>query len=119
THRRADRGARCPTTIPILRRCFERSRTPQPIRVCRSAAARQPVKWVALFVSWYNTEHRHSAIRYVAPDRRHTGTDVSILARPHALQPPPTTDARGAGLGKFESGHGCRTQSGAHGATLD
>jgi transposase InsO family protein len=27
-------------------------------------AARQ---WVAGFVSWYNTEHRHSAIRYVRP----------------------------------------------------
>lgn len=41
-------------------------------------AARQ---WVTRFVSWYNTEHRHSAIRYVTPDQRHAGADVAILAR--------------------------------------
>lgn len=45
-------------------------------------AARQ---WVARFVSWYNSEHRHSAIRYVTPDQRHTGADVAILARRRAL----------------------------------
>jgi transposase InsO family protein len=45
-------------------------------------AARQ---WVARFVSWYNTEHRHSAIRYVTPDQRHAGADVAILARRHRL----------------------------------
>jgi transposase InsO family protein len=45
-------------------------------------AARQ---WVARFVSWYNTEHRHSAIRYVTPDQRHTGADVAILARRRRL----------------------------------
>lgn len=45
-------------------------------------AARQ---WVARFVSWYNTVHRHSAIRYVAPDQRHTGADVAILARRRAV----------------------------------
>jgi putative transposase len=47
-----------------------------------SDSARQ---WVARFVSWYNTEHRHSAIRYVTPDQRHTGADVAILARRRAL----------------------------------
>jgi putative transposase len=41
-------------------------------------AARQ---WVARFVGWYNTEHRHSAIRYVTPDQRHAGVDIAILAR--------------------------------------
>jgi putative transposase len=45
-------------------------------------AARQ---WVARFVAWYNTEHRHSAIRYVTPDQRHSGTDVAILARRRVL----------------------------------
>lgn len=45
-------------------------------------AARQ---WVARFVTWYNTEHRHSAIRYVTPDQRHSGADVAILARRRAL----------------------------------
>ena len=42
-------------------------------------------RWVARFVSWYNREHRHSAIRYVTPDERHSGADVAILARRHAL----------------------------------
>jgi putative transposase len=41
--------------------------------------------WVARFVSWYNSEHRHSAIRYVTPDERHSGAEVAILARRHAL----------------------------------
>jgi putative transposase len=45
-------------------------------------AARQ---WVARFVRWYNTEHRHSAIRYVTPDQRHSGADVAILARRREL----------------------------------
>ena len=45
-------------------------------------AARQ---WVARFVSWYNTEHRHSAIRYVTPDQRHSGADGAILARRRVL----------------------------------
>jgi putative transposase len=45
-------------------------------------AARQ---WVAGFVAWYNTEHRHSAIRYVTPNQRHSGADVAILARRRVL----------------------------------
>ena len=36
-------------------------------------------RWVADFVSWYNNEHRHSAIRYVTPAQRHSGQDRSIL----------------------------------------
>lgn len=47
-----------------------------------SEAARQ---WVGRFVSWYNTEHRHSAIRYVTPDQRHAGADTGILARRRML----------------------------------
>lgn len=39
-------------------------------------AARQWVEW---FVSWYNTEHRHSAIRFVTPAERHAGRDIDIL----------------------------------------
>ena len=45
-------------------------------------AARQ---WVDRFVAWYNTEHRHSAIRYVTPDQRHAGAEVAILARRRRL----------------------------------
>jgi putative transposase len=45
-------------------------------------AARQ---WGAAFVHWYNLEHKHSGIRYVSPQQRHTGEDHAILAARHAL----------------------------------
>lgn len=37
-------------------------------------------EWTLKFVRWYNTEHRHSAIRHVTPEQRHNGTAQSILA---------------------------------------
>lgn len=37
-------------------------------------------QWGSNFVRWYNTEHRHSGIRYVTPAQRHTGEDEPILA---------------------------------------
>ena len=40
------------------------------------AAARA---WVAAFVRWYNTQHLHSAIRFVTPDARHAGRDIALL----------------------------------------
>ncbi len=36
-------------------------------------------RWVEGFVRWYNTEHRHSAIRFVTPDQRHDGREEQIL----------------------------------------
>lgn len=36
--------------------------------------------WVADFVRWYNTEHRHSGIRFVTPDERHHGREAAVLA---------------------------------------
>jgi len=41
----------------------------------------QTWQWVAGFVRWYNTEHLHSAIRFVTPDDRHFGRDREILAQ--------------------------------------
>lgn len=41
-------------------------------------AARQ---WVEGFVRWYNTEHRHSGIRFVTPQARHDGEEMVILNR--------------------------------------
>ncbi len=35
--------------------------------------------WVAGFVRWYNTEHLHSAIRFVTPEDRHAGQEGEIL----------------------------------------
>ena len=37
--------------------------------------------WVDRFVAWYNTEHRHSGIRFVTPRERHLGLDREILTR--------------------------------------
>ena len=42
------------------------------------AAARA---WVESFVQWYNSEHLHSAIRFVTPDARHFGLDLAQLAQ--------------------------------------
>ena len=42
-------------------------------------------EWVAKFVQWYNTEHRHSRIRFVTPEQRHRGEDTAILSARHAL----------------------------------
>jgi putative transposase len=41
--------------------------------------------WVQRFVSWYNSEHRHSGIRFVTPDERHFGREGELLARRDAL----------------------------------
>ncbi len=35
--------------------------------------------WVDWFASWYNDEHRHSAISFVTPTERHQGLDAEIL----------------------------------------
>ena len=41
--------------------------------------------WVLGFVRWYNLEHRHSGIKFVTPQERHTGADVEILKQREAL----------------------------------
>ncbi len=41
--------------------------------------------WTVFFVTWYNTEHRHSAIRFVTPDERHDRRDIAILAKRHRV----------------------------------
>lgn len=41
--------------------------------------------WVAAFVRWYNHDHRHSAIRFVTPEERHTGRDGALLQQRHAV----------------------------------
>ncbi len=38
-------------------------------------------QWVAAFATWYNTDHLHSAIRFVTPDDRHFGRQKDVLAR--------------------------------------
>lgn len=36
--------------------------------------------WVLKFTRWYNYEHKHSKLRFVTPEQRHTGQDKEILA---------------------------------------
>ncbi len=36
-------------------------------------------EWVDRFVTWYNQQHRHSAIRVVTPVQRHEGVEHAIL----------------------------------------
>lgn len=35
--------------------------------------------WMTAFVRWYNAEHRHSGIRFVTPEERHSGQDAALL----------------------------------------
>ncbi len=52
--------------------------------------------WVDGFVEWYNTEHLHSAIKFVTPEQRHTGKDVLLLAhRKQVYKQAPTVGALG------------------------
>jgi putative transposase len=53
-----------------------------PVRFESIEAARD---WTSRFVSWYNTEHRHSGIGYVTPDQRHRGLDSAIFLKREAV----------------------------------
>ena len=35
--------------------------------------------WTHAFVQWYNTEHKHSGLKFVTPEQRHTGQDTAIF----------------------------------------
>ena len=41
--------------------------------------------WVKAFVQWYNHEHRHSRIKFVTPQQRHSGEDIKLLKKRHTL----------------------------------
>jgi hypothetical protein len=45
----------------------------------------EATEWVGRFVQWYNTEHLHSAIRFVTPQSRHLGLDKAILDKRSAV----------------------------------
>jgi transposase InsO family protein len=49
------------------------------------ASAEAARDWVSGFVRWYNTEHRHSAIRFVTPEQRHRSEDRALLACRHQV----------------------------------
>jgi len=41
--------------------------------------------WVNSFVTWYNTVHLHSAIKFVTPEDRYCGRDADMLAARHRV----------------------------------
>ena len=49
-------------------------------------------EWVQKYMTWYNHEHRHSAIKFVSPAQRHAGEDREILAKRRALYEQARTD---------------------------
>ena len=51
----------------------------------RFASLNEARAWVERFVAWYNTEHRHSGIRFVTPEQRHRGQDKALLAKRHQV----------------------------------
>ncbi len=55
-----------------------KTRPRYPGRFASLAAAK---RWCEEFVTWYNDEHKHSAIGYVTPSQRHNGEAADILAK--------------------------------------
>lgn len=55
-----------------------KTRPRYPGRFASLAAAKL---WCEEFVTWYNDEHKHSAIGYVTPNQRHNGEAADILAK--------------------------------------
>jgi len=41
--------------------------------------------WMEKFVTWYNTEHLHSGLKFVTPHQRHTGEDKVLLQKRHQV----------------------------------
>ncbi|MGL5408993.1 MAG: integrase core domain-containing protein, partial [Shewanella sp.] len=41
--------------------------------------------WVHSFIRWYNTQHRHSGIKFVTPEQRHQGLDKPLLKQREAV----------------------------------
>ena len=77
----------------VFRTCKYRPDWPRSGFASKEAAQR----WVARFVAWYNTEHQHSAIRFVTPSARHLGQDCELLARRTQLY----TEAHAANPGRW------------------
>ena len=38
-------------------------------------------QWVSSFVDWYNHQHRHSGIKFVTPQQRHSGEAIAIYKK--------------------------------------
>lgn len=45
----------------------------------------QAREWVHNFVIWYNSAHRHSGLKFVSPNERHSGRDQQVMAKRKAV----------------------------------
>jgi len=70
-----------PYSESLFGTCKRRPNFPSGPFASRAAAT----AWVTEFVRWYNTEHRHSGIRYVTPAQRHNGESHALLAQREAV----------------------------------
>lgn len=61
--------------------------------------------WVHDFVQWYNHEHKHSGLKFVTPDQRHTGKDAAVIAKREAVYAAAKTQTRSVGVGIRVIGH--------------
>ena len=61
--------------------------------------------WVQSFARWYNSEHLHSAIRFVTPNARHAGHDHATLTNRANLYATARVQTRNAGQEKPETGN--------------
>ena len=82
-----------PFSEALFRTCKYRPEWP-PRGFATIEAARA---WVQEFVTWYNSDHRHSAIRFVTPDARHRGEDRRCSNVAIASISAPVRNARTAG----------------------
>lgn len=42
-------------------------------------------EWVLRFVHWYNHEHKHSGLKFISPEQRHSGQSQAIMANREAV----------------------------------
>lgn len=41
--------------------------------------------WVVMFTQWYNNVHKHSGLKFVTPNQRHSGKDINIMENRHSV----------------------------------
>ena len=75
----------CSDDNPFIEALFRTLKYRPDLPVDPFANIEQAKTWVEQLVHWYNTQHRHSAIRFVTPNQRHAHLDTAILQRRHAL----------------------------------
>ena len=60
----------------LFRTCKYRPEYPGAFATIEEARA-----WMLAFVRWYNSEHKHRALKFVSPAERHEGKDTAIFAQ--------------------------------------